>query len=147
MPCIIGYNATIFNTILILFSVYIFCQTKIAATHCDVAGCGLRPLPYALFCNKLTLDVPDKSKRYYGYGFSESDHKELCDILNNIRGMAVVTHYEHPLYDELYKNWYKYEFQNFKVSYGLTRQNPNEKKRPKVKEIAYCSFIPEWALV
>ena len=55
MPCIIGYNATIFNTILILFSVYIFCQTKIAATHCAAASCGLRPLLCALFCNKLTL--------------------------------------------------------------------------------------------
>ena len=86
------------------------------------------------------LDAPDKSKRYYGYDFGENDHKELCDILNNIRGMAVVTHYEHPLYDELYKNWYKDEFQNFKVSYGLTKQNPNEKKRPKVKEIVYCNF-------
>ena len=79
------------------------------------------------------LDVPDKSKRYYGYDFGINDHKELCDILNNIRGMAVVTHYEHPLYDELYKNWYKDEFQNFKVSYGLTKQNPNEKRDRKLK--------------
>ena len=50
------YIKIIFNIILVLFSVYIFYQTKIAATHCHVAGCGLRPLPYALFCNKLTLD-------------------------------------------------------------------------------------------
>ncbi len=89
------------------------------------------------------LDAPDKSKRYYGYDFGVNDHKELCDMLNDIQGKAVISHYEHPLYDELYKNWYKYEFQNFKVSYGLTKQNPNEKKRPKVKEIVYCNFIPE----
>src|SRR3990170_7148516 len=56
MPCIICFTAIIFNIILILFSVYIFCQTKIAATHCAAASCGLRPLLYALFCNKLTLE-------------------------------------------------------------------------------------------
>src|SRR3989338_7196889 len=55
MPCIICFTAIIFNIILILFSVYIFCQTKIAATHCAAASCGLRPLLCALFCNKLTL--------------------------------------------------------------------------------------------
>src|SRR3990172_1820267 len=60
MPCIICFTAIIFNIILILFSVYIFCQTKIAATHCAAASCGLRPLLYALFCNKLTLEDIDR---------------------------------------------------------------------------------------
>src|SRR3990170_197953 len=64
MPCIICFTAIIFNIILILFSVYIFCQTKIAATHCAAASCGLRPLLYALFCNKLTLVLSCINKRY-----------------------------------------------------------------------------------
>src|SRR3990167_4721160 len=63
MLCIICFTAIIFNIILILFSVYIYCQTKIAATHCAAASCGLRPLICALFCNKLTLDDALNNKK------------------------------------------------------------------------------------
>lgn len=86
------------------------------------------------------LEGANKSKRYYGHNFGVNDHRELCDMLNDICGMAVITHYEHPLYEKLYKDWSKYEFQNFKVSYGLTKQNPNDKERPKVRENVYTNF-------
>lgn len=35
------------------------------------------------------------------------DHMQLANLLNSISGMAIVSAYEHPAYDELYQGWRK----------------------------------------
>lgn len=48
-----------------------------------------------------------KSKNDYKYEFTDNDHIDLADTLNNIKGKAMISSYESSLYDELYKDWRK----------------------------------------
>lgn len=43
----------------------------------------------------------------YPLELSDADHRELADTLRRIKGMAIVSGYESPLYDELYAGWKK----------------------------------------
>jgi DNA adenine methylase len=49
-------------------------------------------------------------EKYYAGGFTEKDHRDLADILNNIQGMAILSYYDDPLLDELYPNWNRETF-------------------------------------
>ncbi|WP_088363918.1 DNA adenine methylase [Bacillus cereus] len=42
---------------------------------------------------------------FYKGGFSASDHRELAELLRNIKGKALVSYYPDPLVNELYKGW------------------------------------------
>jgi len=44
-------------------------------------------------------------EHHYAGGFTEQDHRDLAEMLNRIRGKAIVSYYEHPLLDELYPGW------------------------------------------
>lgn len=44
-------------------------------------------------------------ERYYTGGFTEQDHRDLAEMLNRIRGKAIVSYYDHPLLKELYPGW------------------------------------------
>jgi DNA adenine methylase len=58
------------------------------------------------------LDPPYHSHEdmYFG-GFEEKDHIRLKNSLDKIKGKAIVCYYASPLIDELYKDWYKVEYQ------------------------------------
>lgn len=45
------------------------------------------------------------SRLAYKFEMSEDEHRALAGALTNIRGMAIVSHYPHPLYDEIYRDW------------------------------------------
>ena len=47
--------------------------------------------------------------RAYVHDLDEPDHRELARVLHEIQGMAVVSGYPHPLYDELYAGWMRVE--------------------------------------
>ena len=54
------------------------------------------------------VDPPYIGKEhFYAGGFTEQDHRDLAEMLNQIRGKAIVSYYEHPLLDELYPGWRK----------------------------------------
>lgn len=93
------------------------------------------------YCDPPYLNTRD----YYGKGcFNEEDHYRLAEILHNIKGQAMITHYKNNVYDGLYEGWQRYEYETFKASYGLTKSNPDDTTRPKVVEVLYCNFrLPE----
>lgn len=51
-------------------------------------------------------------EKYYAGGFSEQDHRDLAEILNQIKGMAILSYYDDPLLLELYPNWTRETFQS-----------------------------------
>lgn len=45
----------------------------------------------------------------YEYEMTDTQHIELSSILHDVKGMVVLSGYNSPLYDELYKDWRKIE--------------------------------------
>ncbi|KAA0241148.1 MAG: DNA adenine methylase [Candidatus Brocadia sp. AMX2] len=84
------------------------------------------------FCDSPYLN----SEHYYGKdSFSQDDHYNLAELLNKVKGKAMVSHYQNSLYDELYKGWNRYEYQSFKGSH----KSEGEEK-PRTQEVLYCNF-------
>lgn len=49
-----------------------------------------------------------ESANYHGYMMSEANHAELVETLINVKGMSIVSGYNHPIYDRLVQNgWEK----------------------------------------
>ena len=48
-------------------------------------------------------------KSAYKHEFSVSDHLHLGNLLCRIRGMAAVSTYPHPMYDEMFAGWERIE--------------------------------------
>lgn len=46
-----------------------------------------------------------KDKNAYGHEMTNAEHIELSNLLKSIRGRAVVSGYNTPLYDKLYRDW------------------------------------------
>ncbi len=71
--------------------------------------------PETLFyCDPPYLNTED----YYGKdNFALEDHYKLAELLHDIKGHAMVSHYSNELYDSLYKGWHRYEYQSFKGSH------------------------------
>lgn len=44
-------------------------------------------------------------KAAYKYELSDADHIHLAEVLNQVKGMVVLSGYQSPLYRELYKGW------------------------------------------
>ena len=57
-----------------------------------------------------------KGRKFYEKEMGSNDeeeeqlHIELSDVLHGIQGKAIVSGYNHPLYDELYSGWQKVQF-------------------------------------
>lgn len=81
--------------------------------------------------------VQDKSRQYYEHSFTFEDHRELANLLNNIRGKALFCHYEHPEIDRLYAGWHRYGYESFKGSHKSTGG-----RKPGTQEVLYCNFKP-----
>lgn len=47
----------------------------------------------------------------YKYEMSDNDHRELGQMLNNVRGMVVISSYPNELYDEMFTGWRRVEKQ------------------------------------
>lgn len=57
------------------------------------------------------LDPPYHGREdMYAGGFKEEDHIRLKNKLDKIQGKAMVCYYSSPLIDELYRDWYKEEY-------------------------------------
>lgn len=46
-------------------------------------------------------------KKIYSFEMTNDDHIELAECLKSIKGTAIVSGYDHPLYNELYTGWRK----------------------------------------
>jgi DNA adenine methylase len=51
------------------------------------------------------LDSAKTSANSYKHGMTEADHEKLARLLHTIKGMAIISHYDAPLYRELYGDW------------------------------------------
>lgn len=76
------------------------------------------------------------TRNYYEGAFTLQDHEELARMLNNIKGRALVSHYECDTYNQLYQGWNKYKFESFK---GSHKTGINEAK-PVTNECLYTNF-------
>jgi DNA adenine methylase len=86
------------------------------------------------------LDPPYVQKEhYYRMGFTEKDHRDLAEILKNIKGKFVLSYYPCDLVEELYKgfNWYTKEVS--KSSYGVTGYS-RMRSRPRGTELLIKNF-------
>lgn len=62
------------------------------------------------YCDPPYLDEVRNSKNDYLFEFTTDDHINLAERLNKIDGLAMVSGYDHHLYDELYPGWIKVKF-------------------------------------
>jgi DNA adenine methylase len=85
--------------------------------------------PYTLFY----VDPPYIGReKYYAGGFTEQDHRDLANILNNIEGKAILSYYDNILLDELYPNWHR-------ETYQVARQVVNGSNN-KAEELLLMNF-------
>lgn len=58
------------------------------------------------------VDPPYFKKEYlYNGNFSEKDHKDLAEILNNVKGKVMLCYYPNEKLEEYYPNWNIYQFE------------------------------------
>jgi len=71
------------------------------------------------------IDPPyvGREKRYVG-NFTEQDHRDLANMLHNIKGRALVSYYEHPLILELYDGWGQETLGGYVQSVGGSEPRP-----------------------
>ena len=71
---------------------------------------------------------------YAEYEMSNDDHKELAEVLNGIKGRAVLSGYKNDLYDnDLFKHWRRVDD---KVRYAhVTRQHSDDSKKYRQESI------------
>jgi DNA adenine methylase len=53
-------------------------------------------------------------EKYYTGNFDEQAHRELAELLNNIKGKVILSYYDDPLLNELYPNWNRETFSSYK---------------------------------
>ncbi len=79
------------------------------------------------------------AEHYYGRGiFAYDDHQALARLLYEVKGKVMITHYQESLYDDLYRDWYRFTYDGFK---GSCKTKINAEK-PKTIEVLYCNFEP-----
>lgn len=73
--------------------------------------------------------LPGKRECYQN-SFTLDDHKALAELLNNIKGRTLVSHYKNDVIHELYNGWNYYEYSSFKGA-------SNSDKKPVTQECLY----------
>ncbi len=93
--------------------------------------------PDTIFYADAPYYLPGK-RDCYSNSFTLDDHRILAGLLNNIRGRALVSHYENATIAGLYQGWNCYTFDSFK---GSSKAGKNESK-PVTTECLYTNFEP-----
>ncbi|WP_341285328.1 DNA adenine methylase [Priestia megaterium] len=72
----------------------------------------------------------------YKGGWTEDAHRELAELLRNIKGKALVTYYPDPLINELYDGWRRHE----KETYVGTVAKEDGHKKKKETELFLMNY-------
>lgn len=82
---------------------------RIQVEHEDFGGVISRyDKPHTLFyCDPPYLLATRNSGNVYTHEFNVADHERLADSLHGVEGMAIVSGYPSPLYDELFAGWHQ----------------------------------------
>ena len=85
------------------------------------------------------LDPPyfNSNDTVYGKNFTSNDINVFLDIISNITGKVIFTHFKDDLIDAKLEGWRKILLREYNVS----DISPNTKKQPSyIKELMYCNF-------
>lgn len=74
----------------------------------------------------------NREKMYAG-SFSKKDHIDLAEKLNNVKGKVILSYYDDPLLDDLYKGWRRETFETYK-------QVTSKKSVEKSEELLLFNF-------
>lgn len=86
------------------------------------------------------IDPPYVGKeKFFAGGFNQADHEVLAEALNQIQGKALVSYYDDPLIDELYKGWRKETF-------SATKQIIGEGSGTRTEEMLLANYGKEISL-
>lgn len=89
------------------------------------------------------LDPPYHEREdLYAGGFTEEDHIRLKNRLDKIKGKAIVCYYSSPLIDELYKDWYRAEYNTA----SQIRVRKDGDKQPIRTELILMNYRPHMQL-
>lgn len=83
------------------------------------------------YCDPPYMDT----EHFYGNGFKSEDHYRLSELLHGIKGKAMISHYQDSLYDRLYSDFNKHEYQSFKGSHKSAGE-----AKPVVTECLFANF-------
>lgn len=108
-------------------------------------GVTIENLPYAevirRYDSETTLFYCDppyvNAEGYYGNSFAQDDHYKLAELLHGVKGRVMLSHYQHSLYDRLYSDFNRYEYQSFKGSYKSAGET-----KPVILECLFTNFKP-----
>ncbi|MCF6150409.1 MAG: DNA adenine methylase [Candidatus Kuenenia sp.] len=78
-----------------------------------------------------------ESEHYYGDGFTVTDHFELAAILHQVKGKAMVSHYDNDVYRSLYQDFNCYHRRSFKGAFKSSGE-----KKPKTVECVWTNYRP-----
>ncbi len=74
-----------------------------------------------IYCDPPYITDTRSSSERYRYEMTDQNHQDLADVLHNVKGMALVSGYESPLYDELYADWLRVERDHYTESANRDR--------------------------
>lgn len=82
---------------------------------------------------------------YYTPEFTEDDHRDLAEMLNDIKGYAMVSYYEVPILDELYPTdtWdrqYKEGVKGSQYYYGDDKKKLRNSKKDRSMELLLLNY-------
>jgi len=88
------------------------------------------------------LDSRMDSGRDYRVEFSSvEDHERFLKVVKRVKGKVMITHYAHPLYNKMLKEWYKISFSSVIFCLGSVRRI-KKKKKPKITECVWLNYKP-----
>jgi DNA adenine methylase len=123
---------------------------KLQAIHKRLKNVIIESLDFEEIINKYDsentlffLDPPYLCTEFYystnDLSFKYEDHVRLLNLIKNIKGKFILTHYENELYTKELKDFNVITFDVAKHSYGITRFSKKEKK-PIVKEFVFFNY-------
>lgn len=93
--------------------------------------------PGTIFYADAPYFLPGKRDCYQDK-FTFDDHEALAELLNNIEGRALVSHYKDDIISGLYQGWHCFEYQSFKGSHKAASGT----EKPVTVECLYTNFKP-----
>jgi DNA adenine methylase len=69
----------------------------------------------------------------YGHEMSDADHRQLLDVLLNVKGRVILSGYAVPLYDRVLASWNRREL-------DLANHASGAKKKRRMMEVLWCNF-------
>jgi DNA adenine methylase len=91
------------------------------------------------YCDPPYLHATRGDSNAYAYEMDETEHREFAEVINNCKGLAAISGYDHPIMDELFEKgkWMK-SFEGLKPIHSTkdmrqevlwTNYNPQTMKR------------------